>query len=565
MGQTAQGLPPIPAGYRLQGAAPSGLPPIPPGYSLQGTGTPSASAPSAPTASPTALGTFGHEFGQQWAGLGHSIMHPIDAAESLVKMVAQPGTDAYAAYVKAGGGIKGLAAGAMAAIDPTKSPVIQTMEQNPDHPYAAVAGNLAGQASIAAAGEAAADAIPRVAKAAQDVTGAVKRVAVGPTPGDIQPTQAATIALRPRNSIQAWPTKIATALPDIRRAIDSAGVDPSAATLGDVEKAVAQAKADVWNEFAQNHLGQAKGTSVSTQPVADAIAARARSIDSITGAARPELLQNIGQAASLYDGKSLPIGEIEQRIQNLNNELRSAQGTFKGNAQAFRNDPAQSFKFAELDALRRLEADTFDGLTGPGAADLKARYGALKTVEDALDRRINVAQRQNPTGVFQGVGRMAGGGNVIQGGMNVLKGNVAEGAEQLAKGAYQFRVGKNIQQLGDPEIMIQQALRGTEPRSAPVPLNPATRPQPLALPPAPMEIAHPGNPNPIPPKAFLGGGLVRDPATGKMMRVQTQEVPLAQSPLVAPNPVPEGVTVRLGKGYKIVRDPKTGRMVKIKQ
>src|SRR6185437_9111874 len=54
MGQTAQGLPPIPAGYRLQGAAPSGLPPIPAGYALQRA---AASAPSG-GAAPSMASTF---------------------------------------------------------------------------------------------------------------------------------------------------------------------------------------------------------------------------------------------------------------------------------------------------------------------------------------------------------------------------------------------------------------------------------------------------------------------------------------------------------------------------
>lgn len=421
--------------------------------------------------------------------------------------------------------------------------------------------------TTANAASAGASAVGSAATAARD--SAVGNAAAGMRPQAVDPVSGMVRALRARNSIRNFPKAVETALPDVRRALDTLSIDPSQMSARDLEAGIARAKADVWDEFTANHYGPNASFVLPTDYVANAIQASADKMAAVTQAENPAIIKAISDTADLYRGQRMPISQIEARIQDLNNELRSAQSTFKVNRDALAANPQYAYRFAELNALRSVEANAFNTLSGPGAGALKQRYGALKVMQDVADRQVPVIERAAQQRLYGGLGKLVAGRDIAAGAWEALTGHMDAAGRRAAEAAAEFQVGRNIQQMNDPEFLLRASLSNTTPRPAPTLQTPGTAApppaQPLALPPAPMEIAHPGNPNPIPPKAFLGGGLVRDPATGKMMRVQTQEVPLSQSPLVAPNPVPEGVTVRLGKGYRIARDPKTGRMVKIKQ
>ena len=392
MGQTAQGLPPIPAGYRLQGAAPSGLPPIPPGYSLQGTGTPSASAPSAPTASPTALGTFGHEFGQQWAGLGHSIMHPIDAAESLVKMVAQPGTDAYDAYVKAGGGIKGLAAGAIAAIDPTKSPVIQAMQENPDHPYAAVAGMLTGQGAMIGATEGAARALPAV------------------VPDSVTPEGLYTKALKP-STVASPAERAAMVQTGLNNAIpvNTAGLARLSGLIDDVNAKIADTvQAD------------------PTRPINPA-----KAVQNLKGV-RAKFAQQVNPSGDVQAVDAAG-NEFLDQLRNgqggavRNMDAADAQAMKQGTYRALGSKAYGEVKGASIEAQKALARGLKEELANqfPELATLNAQDSALLNLQPALERAVARVDNHNTIGIgtpLVGIGGAAvTGSGEIGGGLALMK------------------------------------------------------------------------------------------------------------------------------------------------
>lgn len=177
----------------------------------------------------------------------------------------------------------------------------------------------------------------------------------------------------------------------------------------------------------------------------------------------PGIVQEIADNAADYHGKKMSIGQIEDRIQELNNQLRSQQATYKVDEMNLRNDPRYSHQFAELDGLRRLEQQAFDQVGGSGAdaRDLKQRYGSLKVLQDVIDRRINVAERQNPSSLYETLGRMSGLADVLTG---VMRGDLAKAAGGVVK----MQAGRNASKLNNPDFLVGKAFQNKRPGPPPI-------------------------------------------------------------------------------------------------
>lgn len=430
------------------------------------------------------------------------------------------------------------------------------------------AAEAKAQESLVPADEAINNAATKTGEIVQSIPSAarnnpVTNLALGPNPNAIEPVAALTKAVRPRNSIQNFSDHAARALPDARRAADTLGIDTNNMTLKDAEDAVVQGKKDVWNEFQQNHLNPVKDVGVDASPIAARIQQVANGMTDIQKGRMGPLVDQINNAVADYAGKNMSVGDIETRLQEVNNELRSQQAQFKVNEMNLRNDPRFAYKYAELDGLRQAERQAFDNMTGPGAADLKQRYGSLKVMEDVLDRRINVADRANVSKLYETGGRLAGVGDV-------LKGIGAREPLTMAAGVAKMRMGKNAQQLNDPDFLIQQAFSKTTPRPQPgingnLPIIRGQLPSPVpglngyvyGSQPTSPEMISPATPSkvnvePTTRAQRLGLLLPKGPTDWRGEPFNNQ--------LPAPEP-PEGGTQRAN--FVVQRDPRTGRMVKM--
>lgn len=320
------------------------------------------------------------------------------------------------------------------------------------------------------------------ALATQAAKGA-RSILIGPDIKDIPSDVAFIKSTKPRNSIKNIRDTIQTGMPDARRAADALGLDLETMTLQDAEKAVVQAKNDIWGEFESHHLGPNASIPISTNPVAARVQqivsrmteVQKRRLNLIDQRGNPNYNHKIYKAMDDYQGKNFPLRDINVRIQELNNQLRSQQAQFKVSEMALRHDPKFSALYAELDGLRDIEANALNQLSGPGAKDLKIRYGAQKVMEDVISRRINVAERAAPVPVFQGLGRMAGLGNVAGGTWQTITGHPEIGLPNVIKGGVQIRAGQNAQHLNDPHALIQQAFKSATPRP---PISPTPPPRP---------------------------------------------------------------------------------------
>jgi hypothetical protein len=276
-------------------------------------------------------------------------------------------------------------------------------------------------------------------------------------PEKASPAQAATMAFRPRNSKYNWKQEIQTALPDMRRAADSAGVDVNKMTIQDAHQAAGLAKRQVWDELTQNFSDPHAAAQVETSKVADTIRS---TVTQRMEEQNPNLAERINQIADTYEGRKLSVQDIEERVQDLNNETRAIEARHPADKWAAQNDPNNAFVFAEKQALRNLLDSKMDELAGPGYQALKSRYGALKSVEDVIQRRIPVAERQAPESLSAVLSKAYAAGRVARGVLSANPLDIAEGAVSLASQRRSAR-------LNNPDYLTQQAFSKTQPSPGP--------------------------------------------------------------------------------------------------
>jgi hypothetical protein len=258
---------------------------------------------------------------------------------------------------------------------------------------------------------------------------------------------------KPANSIPRVREQVNLALPEIRRVLDDNGVDPSAVTHAQALDAALQAKRDVWSAV-EKQLSPNGEYRVPANDIASAIEATKSRMSPIQKRRMPGVVDAIDSAIDDYRGKSLKLEEVENRIQELNNELRAKQvGGMREST--LRNDPNYAHQFAELDALRKIEGDAMGMLTGSGLKPLKQKYAALKTIQGILEKSKNVAERASEVPLFEGLGRMSAAGRVAKGILTVSPGEIGAGAAEYA-------IARKNALANNREFMLQHAISKTK-------------------------------------------------------------------------------------------------------
>lgn len=290
-----------------------------------------------------------------------------------------------------------------------------------------------------------------LAQKAADVRSAISPQSAGPV-------ESATMAFRPRNSKYKWQQEAQSALPDMRRAADNLGIDVNQMTLQDAAKATSQAKRDVWKEYSEQFADPNAADAVDTSPVAKVIRS---TVTPRMAEQNHGLAEKIDSVAKTYEGRQLSLADIEDRMHELNKETSAIEARYPAQKSAAQNDPSNAYVFAERQALQNLADSKMNELSGPGANQLRARYGALKSVEDVIQRRIPVAERQAPVPLSKLLAGVYSAGKIAKGIGTANLGDVLEGGVGLVS-------QRRAAQLNDPNFLTQQAFAKTKP-SGPIP------------------------------------------------------------------------------------------------
>lgn len=162
-------------------------------------------------------------------------------------------------------------------------------------------------------------------------------------------------------------------------------------------QAIEQTKQEIFNQYDSlaKSAGEA-GAKVELKPVVSELQKLAK--DKVVNDLHPELAKYaIDRAKTLTSRGSYSTGEAQQAVQNLNKSLESF----------YKNPSYETASKASVDAmiannLRTGLDEAISSAKGPGYAELKSKYGSLKTIEKDVNKRAQVAARKTSGGLTFG-------------------------------------------------------------------------------------------------------------------------------------------------------------------
>lgn len=248
---------------------------------------------------------------------------------------------------------------------------------------------------------------------------------------DKDPQSLITSALKPGTNNSKWAADMTKAFPDLKAAEQELGRPIK--TFADGREAAKIAKTDLWNQFTAKlkqvtKLGSNAPslTNIDGNKIADAMM---KSIDARTTAQNPALVERITKVANTYR-RSIPVDEAEEFLESANNELNSYYAKNKVGQEVAARDPETGHVVREANELRNQLYSKLDELTGPGARELKQRYGAVSNFQDVLSKRENVALRQQPQSMAEQISKARAYARIAVGTARMDPWAVYEGIEQ---------------------------------------------------------------------------------------------------------------------------------------
>ena len=315
---------------------------------------------------------------------------------------------------------------------------------------------------------------------------------------DPPPKSLITRAVKPLSSNSGWDAAISKAMPDMKAAETELGHPIQG--VDDALSAVNVAKKKIWAQYSakvaqanarpdpnaiaeslasmssETPFAGAGGATIDGNTIADAMV---NSIDRRTALQNPSFVKQISSIADTYR-RPLSLDEAEDFLQSANNDLNSYYAKNKVGRQVAQRDPSTGYIVAEADALRDGLYSKLDELSGPGARQLKQRYGALSNVEGELLRRKNVAARQQPVSLAEQMAMSGGAGDILR-------------PDRLLNRAQNIAVARWLKNYGSADAMIARAFQKTG--GAGVTEAPSPRLRPGAAVPAAAVGSNPGRTN----------------------------------------------------------------------
>jgi hypothetical protein len=331
--------------------------------------------------------------------------------------------------------------------------VAKTLQLAKDHPWLAkmiagtAKGATVGGAQGAVKGSAEGDATGGAVKGA--VGGAVGG-AIGSAiePGATNPVDALTRAVRPTGKLgQDFADKAALALP--RLAAEHA--DTPITNLDELSDAAHKAATKLWNDEVVPQIQKHANETISGKSVADAIRGGVLAGDKDLF---PEASDPAETFAKKFDGE-MNLQQASDRLQSLNRKLSSL----------YKLDPASRYAAtannpsleAMEDGANELRQQIYTKLKSLGEDDpagLRQTYGALKTVQQAAEKRAIVYNRLAPINLAE---QLATVGGALHAAGHLMVGDVP-GA---VVGAAPILAAKAAKTINSPEFQISKALAET--------------------------------------------------------------------------------------------------------
>mgnify|MGYP001566268295 CR=1 FL=1 len=214
-------------------------------------------------------------------------------------------------------------------------------------------------------------------------------------------------------------------------------------------EAVRKTKSALFNQYDEfTKVSGETGARVTTKPIADEL--RKAGGDTFLNLSNPSMAQSLLEEAKRYEQVgSLSVREAQDALQVLNSKLDNF----------YRNPDYNSATRAVQDAgianiLRKQLDSTVESLSGSGYKELKAKYGALKTIEDDVSRGAAVEARKANKGLLDFTDIFSGG-QMVNGILTFNPASFAQGLTQKALATY-------YKHLNSPERAIRQMFEAAE-------------------------------------------------------------------------------------------------------
>lgn len=220
---------------------------------------------------------------------------------------------------------------------------------------------------------------------------------------------------------------------------------------------------DRYNAMAESAGGA--GATVNLTPIADELSAITKSKPLIDNA--PEVVNYAASRAEALANRGVYTAqEAQDAVAILNKSLDSF----------YKNPSYDTFGKAYVDSqiaqhMRSGLDKSIEGISGAGYQDLKRQYGALKSIERDVNRRMIVHSRQNTKGLLDGFSDVLSGGQMVQGLLSAKPAVIAQAGAM--KGIARF-----VKAINDPDRAVagmftkaEKIRNAAPPTAAPPALN----------------------------------------------------------------------------------------------
>jgi hypothetical protein len=191
-----------------------------------------------------------------------------------------------------------------------------------------------------------------------------------------------------------------------------------------------KAKQNIWNS--NQALSSKASVPISTSKVAD------KMMEPLANNTRflkqnPDVVEAIKKKAEIYKNQQLTPNDIEEYLRSVNNELNShyAKNNFRQRVDI--SDPEKGYLVAEAKGLRELLEESIQKATGRGAEAmlLRKKYGDLLNIEEALVKRMPIAESLQPFSLQEAVNIPIAIGRSVAGAATGRLGEAAGGLAQI--------------------------------------------------------------------------------------------------------------------------------------
>jgi len=175
---------------------------------------------------------------------------------------------------------------------------------------------------------------------------------------------------------------------------------------------------------------------------------------------------------------TVPLARAEAMLRDANSELDAFYAKYpRAQWSTLQTNPETAATFSKAKALRDSVYSALENYgEGTGARDLNKRYGNLIELEEELQRRKNIADRQQPQSLSEQIGKVSAVGHGVRGlgkiGFGLMTGSPAEGfsgALDIAQGLAQKSAAKWLKEQQTTNALLTRAFSNYQESPKPYP------------------------------------------------------------------------------------------------